>query len=159
MSPEGSVLDLATRQQNRASYIIEDFMIASNQATAGFLDEKGFPSIRRVVQVPSRWERIVALAASLGGSLPGEPDGKSLEEFLKAQRSANPDHFHDLSLSIVKLLGRGEYVVSSPGKPSPGHFGLAVHNYSHSSDTRPHHTAIAESRNCREKNPFGIRAC
>jgi exoribonuclease-2 len=132
MSPEGSVLDLATRQQNRASYIIEDFMIASNQATAGFLDEKGFPSIRRVVQVPSRWERIVALAASLGASLPGEPDGKSLEEFLQAQLKSNPAHFADLSLAIIKLLGRGEYMVKMPGEVAPGHFGLAVHNYSHS---------------------------
>jgi VacB/RNase II family 3'-5' exoribonuclease len=132
MSPGGSVLDLATRQQNRASYIIEDFMIASNQATAGFLDTKGFPSIRRVVQVPSRWERIVALASSLGGSLPPEPDGKSLEDFLQAQLKSNPEHFADLSLAIIKLLGKGEYVVKLPGEAAPGHFGLAVHNYSHS---------------------------
>jgi exoribonuclease-2 len=132
MSPEGSVLDLATRQQNRASYIIEDFMIASNQATAGFLDDKGFPSIRRVVQVPSRWERIMALASSLGTTLPGEPDGKALEDFLQSQRKSNPEHFADLSLAIIKLLGRGEYLVKMPGEVAPGHFGLAVQNYSHS---------------------------
>src|SRR5712671_3511826 len=89
MSPEGSVLDLEARQQNRASYIIEDFMIASNQATAGFLDTKNFPSIRRVVRVPARWDRIVALAASLGGSLPGEPDGGALEDFLQAQQRSS----------------------------------------------------------------------
>jgi len=132
MSPAGSVLDLATRHQNRASYIIEDFMIASNQATAGFLDAKRFPSISRVVQVPSRWERIVALAASLGGHLPGEPDGRSLEDFLQAQLKSNPEHFADLSLAIIKLLGKGEYVVKLAGEEAPGHFGLAVHNYSHS---------------------------
>ncbi|HLQ77088.1 MAG TPA: RNB domain-containing ribonuclease [Terriglobia bacterium] len=132
MSPEGSVLDLETRQQNRASYIIEDFMIASNQATAGFLDTKNFPSIRRVVRVPARWDRIVALAASLGGSLPGEPDGGALEDFLQAQQRSSPSHFGDLSLAIIKLLGRGEYVVKMPGDEAPGHFGLAVQNYSHS---------------------------
>lgn len=132
MSPEGAVLDLDTRQQNRASYIIEDFMIASNQATAGFLDTKGFPSIRRVVRVPARWDRIAALAASLGGSLPAEPDGKALEDFLQAQLKTSPAHFADLSLAIIKLLGRGEYVLKMPHDDAPGHFGLAVHNYSHS---------------------------
>src|SRR5262249_40432874 len=111
---------------------IEDFMIASNQATAGFLDNKGFPSIRRVVRTPARWDRIVALAASLGGNLPGEPDGLHLEEFLQEQRKSNPAHFADLSLAIIKLLGRGEYVVKMPGDVAPGHFGLAVQNYSHS---------------------------
>src|SRR5205823_12264753 len=115
VSPEDTVLDLDTRQQKRASYIIEDFMIASNQSTAGFLDTRGFPSIRRVVRVPARWDRIVALAASLGGNLPGEPDGKSLEEFLQAQEKASPAHFADLSLAVIKLLGRGEYVVKMPG--------------------------------------------
>ena len=132
MSPEGSVLDLETRQQNRASYIIEDFMIASNQATAGFLDTKKFPSIRRVVRVPARWDRIVALAASLGGNLPAEPDGRALEDFLQSQLKTSPAHFADLSLAIIKLLGRGEYVVKMPGDEAPGHFGLAVQNYSHS---------------------------
>jgi len=132
MSPEGSVLDLETRQQNRASYVIEDFMIASNQATAGFLDAKGFPSIRRVVRVPARWERIAALASSLGSSLPPEPDGKALENFLQEQQKSNPAHFADLSLAIIKLLGRGEYMVKLPHEEAPGHFGLAVQNYSHS---------------------------
>jgi len=132
MSPDGTVIDLSTRQPNRASFVIEDFMIASNQATAGYLDSKGFPSIRRVVRTPARWDRIVALAASLGGNLPGEPDGLRLEEFLQEQRKTNPAHFGDLSLAIIKLLGRGEYVVKMPGDESPGHFGLAVQNYSHS---------------------------
>jgi VacB/RNase II family 3'-5' exoribonuclease len=159
MSPEGSVLDLATRQQNRASYIIEDFMIASNQATAGFLDDKGFPSIRRVVQVPSRWERIVALAASLGGTLPGEPDGKALEEFLQSQLKSNPEHFADLSLAIIKLLGRGEYVVKMPGEVAPGHFGLAVHNYSHSTAPNRRYPDLITQRLLKaaisgKKNPY-----
>jgi VacB/RNase II family 3'-5' exoribonuclease len=159
MSPEGSVLDLATRQQNRASFIIEDFMIASNQATAGFLDSKGFPSIRRVVQVPARWERIVALASSLGGSLPGEPDGKSLEDFLQTQLKSNPEHFADLSLAIIKLLGRGEYLVKMPGDVAPGHFGLAVHNYSHSTAPNRRYPDLITQRLLKaaisgKKNPY-----
>ena len=159
MSPEGSVLDLDTRQQNRASYVIEDFMIASNQATAGYLDEKGFPSIRRVVRVPARWDRIVALAASLGGDLPGEPDGKSLEDFLQVQQKADPAHFADLSLAIIKLLGRGEYVVKMPGDEAPGHFGLAVHNYSHSTAPNRRYPDLITQRLLKaatsgEKNPY-----
>lgn len=159
MSPEGSVLDLDTRQQNRASYIIEDFMIASNQATAGFLDDRGFPSIRRVVRVPSRWERIVALAASLGGSLPDEPDGKALEDFLQAQLRTRPAHFADLSLAIIKLLGRGEYVLKLPGDEAPGHFGLAVHNYSHTTAPNRRYPDLITQRLLKaaiagKKNPY-----
>jgi exoribonuclease-2 len=159
MSPEGSVVDLETRQQNRASYIIEDFMIASNQATAGFLDNKGFPSIRRVVRVPKRWDRIVALAASLGGNLPSEPDGKALEDFLQEQQRTNPAHFADLSLAIIKLLGRGEYVVKMPGDDAPGHFGLAVQNYSHSTAPNRRYPDLITQRLLKaavsgKKNPY-----
>jgi VacB/RNase II family 3'-5' exoribonuclease len=159
MSPEGSVLDLATRQQNRASYVIEDFMIASNQANAEFLDSKGFPSIRRVVRVPARWDRIVALASSLGGSLPAEPDGKSLEDFLQSQRKADPRHFADLSLAIIKLLGRGEYLVKMPGDDAPGHFGLAVQNYSHSTAPNRRYPDLITQRLLKaaisgQKNPY-----
>jgi exoribonuclease-2 len=107
-------------------------MISANQATAMVLDRQRIPSIRRVVEVPERWDRIVALAAQRGGRLPPDPDARSLEEFLVQQQQTDPDHFSDLSLSIIKLLGRGEYKVTSPSNPSPGHFGLAVQNYSHS---------------------------
>ncbi len=107
-------------------------MIAANQVTATFLDKHGLPSIRRVVRNPERWERIVTMAASLGGTLPGEPDAKSLEAFLKQQQESNPSHSADLSLAVIKLLGRGEYVVKLPGEDGVGHFGLAVQNYSHS---------------------------
>src|SRR5204863_1887249 len=116
VSPEGTVLDLETHRKNRASFVIEDFMIASNQATAGFLDSKGFPSIRRVVRVPARWDRIVTLAESLGTTLPAEPDGVALEQFLRGEQKSNPAHFADLSLAIIKLLGRGEYVVKQVGE-------------------------------------------
>ena len=128
----GEVVDLKARLQTRASLLIEDFMIAGNQASAAFLDGKGSPGIQRVVQTPHRWDRIVELAASLGGKLPKEPDAKSLEAFLKEQQRTNPQHFPDLSLAVIKLLGRGEYVVKQPGQKSIGHFGLAVTNYSHS---------------------------
>ena len=117
---------------NQASLLIEDLMVAANQVTASLLEQKNVPSIRRVVKDPERWDRIVTLASTLGGNLPSEPDAKSLEGFLKQQRRVNPDHFHDLSLSIIKLLGRGEYALKSPGNASPGHFGLAVQHYSHS---------------------------
>jgi VacB/RNase II family 3'-5' exoribonuclease len=132
MSPDGTVVDLQARLHNRASRLIEDFMIAANEATAGFLDQHGLPSVRRVVKNPERWDRIRTLAASLGGSLSSEPDARSLEAFLQQQERTNAAHFPDLSLAIIKLLGRGEYVVKMPGGDAPGHFGLAVQNYSHS---------------------------
>ncbi len=132
LSPEGSVVDLEVRRQNVASLLIEDFMIASNQATAKFLDESGVPSLRRVVKTPERWDRITAIAASLGHRLPELPDAKSLEEFLRAERESDPQDFADLSLAIIKLLGRGEYMAKAPGHDVSGHFALAANAYSHS---------------------------
>ena len=129
---EGKIVELGTKRRNRASILIEDFMIAANQTTATFLDKSGLPSIRRVVRTPKRWDRIAAVAAALGFTLPAEPDGPSLETFLKQQEKSRPAHFADLSFTIIKLLGRGEYVVKAPGQESPGHFGLAVVNYAHS---------------------------
>src|SRR5262249_54702858 len=132
LSSTGEVLDLEERRPNPASLLIEDFMIAANQATARFLDENHFPSVRRVVKAPERWDRIAALAASYGYSLPPEPDAKRLEEFLRMQRQENPDQFADLSLAVIKLLGRGEYEANSPGNTTSGHFALAANAYSHS---------------------------
>jgi exoribonuclease-2 len=132
LSDDGTVVDLRSKQHNRATRLIEDFMIAANQTTATFLEKTGFPSIRRVVRIPERWDRIRALAAALGGNLSPEPDAQSLESFLQQQQRTNPSHFPELSLSVIKLLGRGEYVVKAPGGDAPGHFGLAVENYSHS---------------------------
>jgi exoribonuclease-2 len=126
---DGEVLrDLAEEQSNPAKDLIEDFMIAANTATAQFLAARNSPAIRRVVREPKRWDRIVALAAQSGTTLPDAPDAKAMERWLVARRAAAPDRFADLSLSVVKLLGRGEYVVEPP--PS-GHFGLAVHDYTH----------------------------
>jgi VacB/RNase II family 3'-5' exoribonuclease len=119
-------------QKTRASHLIEDFMIAANVAMAQFLDEHNSPSIRRIVRTPERWDRIVALAASLGEKLPAAPDSAALEAFLTKRHAADPDHFPDLSLSIVKLIGPGEYALHLPGSADAGHFGLATHDYTHS---------------------------
>ena len=129
---DDQLTDLKAEPPNRAKHLIEDFMVAANGVTATFLEAKSFPSIRRVVRVPKRWPRIVEIAAALGERLPADPDSKALEEFLERRRKADPDKFPDLSLSVVKLLGSGEYVVDPPGAEAPGHFGLAVRNYSHS---------------------------
>jgi VacB/RNase II family 3'-5' exoribonuclease len=126
------VVDLERQQTNQATELIEDFMIASNGAVARLLESKRVSSIRRIVRQPKRWDRIVQLAASLGATLPAAPDSKALNEFLAARRSADPDRFPDLSLSVIKLMGPGEYVLERPGDPDPGHFGLAVQDYTHS---------------------------
>jgi exoribonuclease-2 len=119
-------------EKNRAKQIIEDFMVAANGANARFLAASKFASIRRVVRVPKRWDRIVELAVQHGAQLPDSPDSKALEEFLVKQRAADPVGFPDLSLSVIKLLGSGEYVVDPAGGEAPGHFGLAVKDYTHS---------------------------
>lgn len=123
---------LEIEEKNRAKEIIEDFMIAANGVTARYLSEKKFPSIRRVVRTPKRWERIVAIAANHKYTLPETPNSKALEEFLAVQKAADPLRFPDLSLSIIKLLGAGEYVAELPDGDVPGHFGLAVKDYAHS---------------------------
>ncbi|MGD0353837.1 MAG: RNB domain-containing ribonuclease [Dehalococcoidia bacterium] len=130
---EGDVIkDLQAEAKTRATELIEDFMIAANDVTARFLGDKQVPSLRRVVRVPKRWDRIVEIAAQLNYQLPAEPDSKALNLFLTAQKAANPVAFPDLSLSIIKLLGSGEYVVELPNETVPGHFGLAVQDYTHS---------------------------
>lgn len=124
--------ELRVEQPNRARSLIEEFMIAANTATAEFLVRRGYPSVRRVLLPPERWDRIVALAAGLHQSLPGAPDAAALNAFLVQQRAAEPAGFADLSLSIIKLLGRGQYMVNAPGASVSGHFGLAVSDYMHS---------------------------
>ena len=119
-------------RKNRATDIIEDLMIAANGVTARFLTSRKFPSIRRVVRVPKRWERIVELAGEDGFALPAEPDSKALDEFLMKEKAADPLRFPDLSLAVIKLLGAGEYMAELPGDTAPGHFGLAVRDYAHS---------------------------
>ncbi len=127
-----SLTDLRADPKTRAHELIEDFMIAANGVTARYLDRRGFPSLRRVLRSPERWARIVELAAGLGERLPSEPDAGALERFLGKRRQADPARFPDVSLSVVKLLGRGEYVLELSGRPAGGHFGLAVRDYTHS---------------------------
>lgn len=128
----GQVTDLAVEEPNSARKIIENFMIAANVAMAQFLSAKGVMSLRRVVRTPKQWPRIVELAHSLGEELPDIPDSRALADFLARRKVADPVHYPDLSLSIVKLLGPGEYAVQLPGSESEGHFGLAVPDYTHS---------------------------
>jgi ribonuclease R len=130
---EGEELrDFGVEHKNRATSIIEDFMIAANGVTARFLASRGFPSIRRVVREPKRWDKIVELAADYKYDLPHDPDAKALDKFLLKQRAADPVRFPDLSLTVIKLMGPGEYVAERPGGKAPGHFGLAVKAYTHS---------------------------
>jgi VacB/RNase II family 3'-5' exoribonuclease len=127
------IRELRVEKTNRAKELIADFMIAVNGVTARYLSSQKFPSLRRVVRTPKRWDRIVELAQQRGFSLPDEPDSKPLEEFLMKERKADPLRFPDLSLAVIKLMGPGEYVADCPGDASPpGHFGLAVRDYTHS---------------------------
>ena len=130
---EGDELrQLTIERPNRAKQIIEDFMVAANGATARVLAAKKFPSIRRVVRTPKRWDRIVSLAREKGVNLPEAPDSAALDAFLVKQKATDPLHFADLSLAVIKLMGAGEYVAEQPGGEAPGHFGLAVKDYAHS---------------------------
>lgn len=128
----GEVVRLDVKRHNRAQEIIEGFMIAANTSMAEFLEERGVPSLRRVVRTPERWRLIVKLAATYGVSLPSQPDSRALSEFLVQRRAAEPDGYAELSLSVLKMMGSGEYMVEAPGLEQEGHFGLAVHDYTHS---------------------------
>ncbi len=129
---DGVLTALRPDEKNRAKALIEDFMIAANGVTARYLDQKGFPSFRRVLRTPERWPRIVELAAAVGERLPPEPSALALEEFLTKRRRSDPARFPDVSLSVIKLLGSGEYALDLPGEQPTGHFGLAVQDYTHS---------------------------
>ena len=120
---------MAKQEKNRATELIKDFMIAANWAVARMLLQVS--SIRRVVKTPERWNRIVELAAQQGEQLLTEPDSKALNEFLMKRKAADPDHFADLSLAVIKLMGPGEYVLERPGDPEQGHFSLSVQDYTH----------------------------
>ncbi len=132
VSKDGDVVDIELTRRSRSREVIEDFMIAANGEMARFLEARGRSSIRRIVKTPKRWDRIVALAEALGEKLPKDPDSVALETFLEKQHVANPVGFPDLSLSVVKLLGPGEYDLERAGSPHTGHFGLAVQDYTHS---------------------------
>jgi VacB/RNase II family 3'-5' exoribonuclease len=141
-----ALADLRPDEANRSKEMIQDFMIAANTATARFLEAKGYPSLRRVLRTPERWERIRSLARDAGEALPEAPSAPALQAFLLKRRAADPVRFPDLSLSVIKLLGSGEYGVEVPGQPVDGHFGLAVKDYAHSTAPNRRYPDLATQR-------------
>lgn len=132
LDEQGRVVRLEDRRHNRAQTIIESLMVAANTSMAELLEEKGMPSLRRVVRAPERWPRIVEMAGSFGEPLPDEPDPRALSDFMSKRRAADPGAYAELSLAVLKLMGPGDYLVEAPGLEQEGHFGLAVHDYTHS---------------------------
>ena len=128
----GQAVEITSLEKNRATSLIEEFMVAANGVIARTFEQAGVASIRRIVRTPKRWDRMIEVAAGLGTTLPAQPDSKALNDFLLAQKQKDPDHFPDLSLTMVKLMGPGEYVLVGANEVSPGHFGLAVQDYTHS---------------------------
>ncbi|MFN8553289.1 MAG: RNB domain-containing ribonuclease [Candidatus Obscuribacterales bacterium] len=146
IAQNGKVVDITTTEHNAGRDLIENLMVAANTAMAQELDKKGTFSIRRIVREPKRWPKIVETARALGYTLPETPDSKALSEFLDQRKSVDPDHFPDLSLTIVKLLGPGEYVVVKSGEAHEGHFGLAVQDYTHSTAPNRRYPDIVTQR-------------
>ncbi len=144
--PNGQVTGLAVTPKSEARYLIEDVMLAVNGAVVDLLEERGVASIQRVVRTPKRWDRIVEIAARLNDPLPQEPSSRALADFLARRRTADPVHFPDLSLSVVKLLGAGEYTVIRAGGEAEEHFGLAVQGYTHSTAPNRRYADLAIQR-------------
>jgi len=153
----GVVVDVVKQEKNRATELIEDFMVAANGVVARFLEDVS--SLRRIVRTPERWDRIVQLAATKGEKLPAQPDSKALNDFLLRRKAADPDHFADVSLVVIKLIGPGEYVLERAGETAPGHFGLAVQDYTHSTAPNRRFADIVTQRLIKaklagQKNPY-----
>ncbi|HTS08906.1 MAG TPA: RNB domain-containing ribonuclease [Candidatus Eisenbacteria bacterium] len=151
------VVDVVKQQKNRATELIEDFMVAANGVVARLLEN--VDSLRRIVRTPKRWDRIVQLAATKGEKLPAQPDSKALNDFLLSRKAADPDHFADVSLAVIKLIGPGEYVLERAGESSQGHFGLAVQDYTHSTAPNRRFADVVTQRLIKallvgQKNPY-----
>src|SRR2546423_8127602 len=151
VSADGRVTAIEKQQKNSATDMIEDFMIAANGSVARFLDANHVSAIRRIVRSPERWQRIVELAKQFGANLPTEPDPVALHEFMLARRAADPERFPDLSLAVVKLMGPGEYILDQPGVAEPGHFGLAVQDYTHSTAPNSRYADLVCQRICKDE--------
>ncbi len=143
---DGVVRDLVVQRQNLARCLIEEFMVAANGTMVAFLERADLPMLQRVVRVPRYWDRIVATAALYGEKLPADPDAKALAAFLLRRRAADPDRFPDLSLTVIKLLGPGEYVAIAPGEESGGHFSLAVTDYTHATAPNRRYPDVVNQR-------------
>ncbi len=153
------VVDIFNQQKNRATELIEDFMVAANGVVARLLEN--VDSLRRIVRTPKRWDRIVVLAASKGEKLPAQPDSKALNDLLLRRKAADPDHFADLSLTVIKLIGPGEYVLERAGETAPGHFGLAVQDYTHSTAPNRRFADVVTQRLLKsmlagQSNPYSV---
>src|SRR5215469_17000633 len=153
------VVDVVKQQKNRATELIEDFMVAANGVVARLLEN--VDSLRRIVRTPKRWDRIVALAATKGEKLPAQADSKALNDFLLRRKAADPDHFADLSLAVIKLIGPGEYVLERAGEAAPGHFGLAVQDYTHSTAPNRRFADVVTQRLLKamlagQSNPYSV---
>jgi len=151
------VVDMVKQQKNRATELIEDFMVSANGVVARFLEKVS--SLRRIVRTPERWDRIVQLAGTKGEKLPAQPDSKALNDFLLRRKAADPDHFADVSLAVIKLIGPGEYVLERAGEVAPGHFGLAVQDYTHSTAPNRRFADVVTQRLIKallasQKNPY-----
>jgi VacB/RNase II family 3'-5' exoribonuclease len=159
IADDGIVRDIIVQRMNSARFIIEDFMIAANGTTVDFLGDAGIAMIQRVVRVPKYWDEIVQTAALYHERLPREPDSKALSLFLLKRKEADPERFPDLSLTIVKLLGPGEYMTLEPGEPPTGHFGLAVTDYTHGTAPNRRYVDLVNQRLIKsvldkEKSPY-----
>jgi exoribonuclease-2 len=143
---DGQITGIKSRRRNRATQLIEDFMVAANGVIARLLRDRKVSSIRRVVKTPERWDRIVELAARTGDTLPADPDAGALNQFLIKRRTEDPVHYPDLSLAVVKLMGPGEYVLERPGGEQVGHFALAVQDYTHSTAPNRRFADLATQR-------------
>ncbi len=129
---DGRVVDVQEAIHNRAMDLIEDLMVAANGVMARALRHGGRSGLQRVVRIPVRWDRIVALAAEHGGELPTAPDSVALNNFLEVQRKSDSIHYPDLAVAVIKLMGPGEYMLMRPDDDPTGHFGLAARDYTHS---------------------------
>src|SRR5262249_5193920 len=143
---DGEIKGIKSVEANGARKLIDNFMVAANVEMAEFLENHNCPSLRRIVKTPLHWDGIMKIAADLGVTLPAEPDQPALAAFLDQRRTADTDHFPDLSLSIIKLIGSGEYVVQRAGEDAGGHFGLAVRDYAHSTAPNRRYTDIVVQR-------------
>ena len=159
---DGKVMDLILQKPNPARRIIEEFMVAANQTMVAFLEHAGYPMIHRVVRIPKYWDKIVTLAGEYHEHLPKKPDSDALSEFLKRRKISDPDRFPDLSLTVVKLMGAGEYVAYIPGKEPVGHFALAVTHYTHGTAPNRRYVdliiqRLIKSVICNQKNPYTLK--